>query len=174
MGKHGGDSHVSKKPVERIDHRPIREAKSKRHDPYHAQAKSSDARVCKQCGVTAYGGKWSWKGPPLADVHECLCPACQRIRDDYPAGRIELHGVSAGERTEIENLIRNVEAAEKAEHPLERLMAIRDEGQMVLVTTTGVHLGRAIAGALGRRFHGCVSIDYPAGEDRIRVQLNRR
>jgi hypothetical protein len=106
-------------------------------------------------------------------VYECTCPACQRIHDGYPAGRVELHGVGTAERKEIESLIRNVEATEKAEHPLERLMSMREEDGMLLVTTTGVHLGRAIAGALGRRFHGRVSIEYPGGEDFIRVRLDR-
>jgi hypothetical protein len=173
MGKHESSSHGSKKPVERVDHRPIRESKRKHDDPYHARAKPSDARVCRTCGVTSYGGKWSWHGPPLADVYECTCPACQRIHDGYPAGRVELHGVGTAERKEIESLIRNVEATEKAEHPLERLMSMREEDGMLLVTTTGVHLGRAIAGALGRRFHGRVSIEYPGGEDFIRVRLDR-
>lgn len=173
MGKHEGKFHGSKKALERVDHRAVREAKRKHEDAYHARAKSSDARVCKTCGVTSYGGKWSWHGPPLADVYECVCPACQRIHDGYPAGRIELHFIDADERKEVESLIRNVEAAEKPEHPLERLMSLRDEHGMLLVTTTGMHLGRAIAGALGRRFHGRVSIEYPGGEDFIRVRLDR-
>ena len=173
MGKHGGRSHASKKPVEHIDHRPMREGKGKTGDAYHAERKSSDAMVCKQCGVTSFGGKWSWKGPPLADVREGLCPACQRIRDRYPAGFLELHGLHPDEKEEVRNLVRNVETSEKAEHPLERLMEVRDEGEALIVTTTGMHLGRAIAGALGRRFRDRVSIDYPREDNRIRVTLRR-
>ena len=173
MGKHEGKSHASKKPVENIPHRPVREAENKRHDAYHADAKNAAAMVCKECGVTSHGGKWSWNGPPLADVHEGICPACQRIRDDYPAGIIEIRGLNAGELEEIRNLIHNVEANEKAEHPLERLMAMREDDEALHVTTTGLHLGRAIAGALGRRFHhDRVSVEYP-GDARIRVTLER-
>ncbi len=172
MGKHEGRSHASKKPVENIPHRPAGEAKNKRQDAYHADAKCSDAMVCKVCGVTSHAGKWSWNGPPLTDVHEGICPACQRIRDDYPAGIIELRGLNPKEREEIRNLIRNVEATEKAKHPLERLMAMREEGDSIHVTTTGLHLGRAIAGALGRRFHDRVVVEYP-GDARIRVTLDR-
>jgi hypothetical protein len=173
MGKHEGHSHASKKPIERVDHRPMREGKGKTADAYHAEQKSSDTMVCKQCGVISFAGKWSWKGPPKADVHEGLCPACQRIRDHYPAGYLELHGLHANEKEEIRHLLHNVEMTEKAEHPLERLMNVSEEGEVVIVTTTGMHLGRAIAGALGRRFRDRVSIDYPREDNRIRVILQR-
>ena len=176
MGKHSGDSHSSKRPIHQVDHRPIREtpdsgARAGHHDAYRSHTKSSDATVCPDCGLSSFGGKWSWSAPPLADVHEAVCPACQRIRDDYPAGWIELHGLSANEREEVQNLIRNVEEREKAEHPLERLMSMRQEGEAMIATTTGMHLGRAIAGALGRRFRDRVTVEYPPGESRIRVRL---
>lgn len=171
MGKHSGPSHSGNPPGRRIDHHTQREAHKPSQDAYHHERKGAKAFVCTECGVACHAGAWSWKGPPLTDVESGLCPACKRIRDDYPAGVIELRGLVGSEREEVLASIRHQEEAEKGEHPLERIMRVREDGAAIVVTTTGVHLGRAIAGALGRRYKNQVRVDYPPGENRIHVRL---
>lgn len=142
-----------------------------RHDPYERRVKSSDALVCGECGVVCHGGRWYWGTAPLCDEQATTCPACERIRDRYPAGRVQLRGLPAEDRDAVLQLVRNIEAREKQEHPLERLIEVsHEEGGDVLVTTTGMHLARCIAAALRRRSHGRVEIHYAEGENLVRIE----
>jgi hypothetical protein len=157
------------RPGGRRDH-PERNVQPKEHDPYRRQHKPRDAIVCDRCGVVLHGGRWYWGAPPLCDEKGGLCPACQRIRDRYPAGTIRLARIPEKYREEILRMIHNTEKREKGEHPLERLMGIEQgEGGVVVVTTTGMHLARCIASALQRRFHRGVAIHYAQGESLVHV-----
>jgi len=149
--------------------RPPQMTQPKHHDTYARKAKPENTRVCDQCGVVYHAGRWYWGEPPQADVIGGLCPACERIRDRYPAGTIRLPEDFLAQRDEVLNLIRNAEQAEKAEHPLERLMGVEDEGGGLVVTTTGIHLARAITSKLERRFHKEARIHYPEEQNLIQV-----
>jgi hypothetical protein len=72
-------------------------------------------------------------------------------------------------KAEVLQIIRNVERAEKAEHPLERLMDVEESGGRLVVTTTGIHIARQIAHKLARRFHQKARIRYARQEDLIHV-----
>lgn len=149
-----------------------RNVQPKAHDPYRIRAKTKDALVCTECNVVYHGGRWYWGAPPLCDEQSCVCPACQRIQDRYPAGTIRLQSLPAKHRDEILAMIRNTAERERQEHPLERLIDIESEGQDgqdLVVTTTGIHLARCIAGDLRRRFHGGVKVRYPEEESLIQV-----
>lgn len=169
MGKH-------KRPAPPQDRRPReeryrpREPESAPHDTYARTAKAAGTIVCSGCGVVYRDGRWAFGTPPSTDVEHELCPACQRIRDGYPAGTLRLPAAFLDDRDETVRLIRNAEEAERAEHPLERLMTLEDEpdGGLV-VTTTGIHLARALANKLERRFHRQARIRYPEEEHRIQV-----
>ena len=103
-----------------------------------------------------------------------VCAACRRIADRFPAGRVEIGGAFFNDhREEILRLVRNVEAAEKKKHPLERVMAIEDNGEKVLVTTTGIHVARRIGESLSHSYQGEFAFNYGDGEDSIRVSWSR-
>ena len=147
--------------------------KDQRHDTYQEQQKGPDPARCPTCGAVFIEGRWTWQpGPP--DAHEVVCPACKRIADDYPAGFIEIKGPFFDRhREEILGLIRNTEEAEKQEHPLERLIAIRKEEEATLVTTTGVHLARRIGKALARAYDGELTTQYAEAEQHVRIVWER-
>ena len=157
------------RPGRRKDHRP-RMIQPKQHDTYASRKEVAKALVCDRCEVVFHAGRWYWGAPPLTDVRDGLCPACERIRDRYPAGTLRLPEVFLAQRDEVLGLIKNAEKAEKAEHPLERLMDIEDgpDGGLI-VTTTGIHLARAIANKLERRFHRQARIRYPEEQKLIQV-----
>lgn len=95
-------------------------------DPYARAANLHEPVVCPDCVAIYRRGRWQW-GKADEDAKASTCPACQRIADGLPAGVITLHGPLSPERkAEIVNLFRHQEAAEKAEHPLGRIMAIED------------------------------------------------
>jgi len=149
--------------------RRARMVQPREHETYRARCKSGETLRCKECGVFSHAGHWSWEAPDGVRPLPATCPACRRIHDRYPAGIIRLHGDLGSQRDELLAMIRNVEAQEKAEHPLERLMEITPERGALVVTTTGMHLARCICGALERRSHGHIRIRYAEEETQVTV-----
>jgi hypothetical protein len=118
-------------------------------------------------------GRWTWK-PADDRANEELCPACRRIKDRVPAGVIQLKGEFFHEHgDEIENLIRNQERLEKERHPLERLMALKRNGDGMRVETTGLRMARRVGDALQDAYQGDLQIDYLKGQDKVRVNWER-
>lgn len=129
-------------------------------DPYQAQQKLKDPTVCPECGAIYHRGRWQW-GALLAEAHRELCPACRRIRDRLPAGVVTLHGDFARRhKSEIVGLARNVEAVEKGEHPLNRIIEIEETAADLVITTSDIHLPRRIAEAVRRAFRGSLKLHF--------------
>jgi NMD protein affecting ribosome stability and mRNA decay len=144
-----------------------------RHDTYKNRGKLHEPTVCSGCGVVFSEGRWAWVKAPQG-AHKAVCPACMRIADRFPAGRIEIGGAFFKEhREEILRLVRNVEAQEKQERPLERIMAIAEDGEHTIVTTTGIHVARRIGESLSSSYQGEFDFRYGDGEDSIRVTWSR-
>jgi len=146
-----------------------------RHDSYKSRGKLQDPTRCPDCGATFRKGRWTWNGTGGAGAHEQVCPACQRIQDGYPAGYVALSGeYFAAHREEILNLVKNCEAKEKADHPLQRIMAIDEaEGGGVLVTTTDAHLARHIAEHIHDACKGSLALQYNKEENLVRATWKR-
>jgi len=157
-------------PGPRKRHAP-RMVQPKEHDTYKARGKTPDAMVCDTCGVVSHGGRWSWGSHPVTDERGGLCPACKRIRDNYPAGTIRLDASFLPYREEIQRMVTKTEAVEKDEHPLERLMNIAEAEDGITLTTTGIHLARRITSKLERRFHKQARIRYPEEQKLIFVDF---
>lgn len=146
---------------------------SERHDAYRARGKFSDPTVCPTCGAVFRAGRWSWGEAPL-DAPRASCPACLRVHDQDPAGRLRLEGTFVrSHRQEILARARNVEERERAEHPLKRIMAIRDDGDALEITTTDAHLAHGIGEALRSAYEGELSGEYGTDEPFARLQWHR-
>ena len=125
-----------------------------RHDPYQAAGKYREPTQCEDCGAVYHRGRWEWGSAP-ADAQAALCPACRRVRDKLPAGRVVLEGpFVAIHRSDLMNLVRNEAAHEGREHPLHRLMEVEERPDRVDLATTDIHLPRRIGDALRHAFHG--------------------
>lgn len=144
-----------------------------RIDPYKSRRKLPDPTRCPRCKAVFLKGRWTWE--TVADpVKEELCPACRRINDHVAAGVVELSGpFFEDHRDEIESLINNQEKLEKERHPLERLMAMKPDGDKLRVETTGIHLARRIGDALKDAYQGDLDIEYLKGQDKVRVNWKR-
>lgn len=139
------------------------------HDPYRTRAKASTPARCKQCGATYRKGRWIWEQPPAASA-TLECPACRRIRDRYPAGEITVRGSFwTAHSDEVAQLVRNVEKAEYAEHPLHRIIAMRRGGGALTITTTDIHLPRRIAHALEAAWGGSLATHYDEAGYFVRI-----
>jgi len=145
-----------------------------RHKGKGGEIKRPEPTVCSRCKAVYHDGRWVWSKVANPTGTAVLCPACERIRDNYPAGEVRISGDFAREhRDEILSRVRHVEEREKAEHALNRLMEIRDDGDDVVVTTTDIHLAHAIGTALHDAFKG--ELDAPWGQkgDLTRVKWSR-
>jgi NMD protein affecting ribosome stability and mRNA decay len=145
------------------------------HDPYRARGKLEEPNSCPDCGAVFRAGRWQWTAAGAsAFAPGRPCPACQRIRDDYPAGYVTLRGEFLAEhREEILALSRNVEKREKTDHPLKRIMEMRQDGDAVVITTTDLHLARSIGAAVHRAYQGNLDYAYEKGETLLRVTWTR-
>ena len=144
-------------------------------DPYKLRRKLHEPTRCPACGAVYQEGRWQWMELPPAGAHEELCQACHRINDKFPAGIVTLKGPTVREHEEeIVNLARNLEQAEKQEHPLNRIMAIyKEEPDTLVITTTDVHLPRRIGTAVHHAFHGDLKLHFDEDDYFIRVNWVR-
>ncbi|MEI8363646.1 MAG: BCAM0308 family protein [Betaproteobacteria bacterium] len=142
-------------------------------DAYHAKEKLPEPAACPQCGAIFHKGHWQWGAVPN-DVHRKICPACHRINNQSPAGFVTLEGdFLLTHHEDIIHLIRNQEQHQRAEHPLKRIMAIEQQKDSVLVTTTDIHLARGIGEALRHAYQGELDLKYNADEHLLRVHWSR-
>jgi hypothetical protein len=72
-------------------HRQDRLIHERVHDPYQSKSKLPEPTICPQCGAVYHQGRWTWTKRPV-QAHEEMCPACQRVREKYPAGFLALSG----------------------------------------------------------------------------------
>lgn len=143
------------------------------HDTYKLPRKLAEPARCTDCGAVWRDGRWAWSagGGPASNVR---CPACQRIRDNFPAGFVSISGeFFAQHREELLSLVRRCEESEKRSHPLERIMKIADAAAGVQVTTTGIHLARRIGDALEDAYKGTLQFHYNREELLLRVDWRR-
>lgn len=140
------------------------------HDAYKAKGKIHEPSVCLQCGAVFHQGRWQWI-KASADAHAVTCPACHRIQDHFPAGFITLKGSFFKQhRDEIMNLVHNEEKREKSEHPLKRIIDVKESGENALVTTTDIHLARSIGDALHHAYQGKLEYHYNEEQNLLRVE----
>jgi len=143
------------------------------HDSYKLRGKLPEPAVCGKCGTVYHAGRWQ-TGERPAGAQEVTCPACLRIEDRFPAGFVHIGGeFFAARREELLNLLRHHEQRQRTQHPLARIMAIADEGDGVLVTTTDMHLARDFGDALHHAYQGELEFHYNEGENLLRVHWRR-
>ena len=167
--------HAAQPPGNRIQTGGVRHVMfdAERHDPYQSVGKYREPTQCEDCGAVFHRGRWQWGSAP-ADAHAAVCPACRRVRDKLPAGRILLEGpFAAVHRNDLMNLVRNEAAQEGREHPLHRLMQVDEKPDRVDLATTDIHLPRRIGDALRRAYDGELDIKYGDQEYTVRVHWRR-
>ena len=140
--------------------------------PYRASKPPGHA-FCATCKAVFTGGRWTWERKP-EDAFEQTCPACQRIHDKFPAGYVLIKGeFLKGNRDDIIALITSKVDREKAEHPLQRIMAIEDVREGLQVTTTDSSLARGIGEALHEQYKGDLKLRYSRDENLLRATWKR-
>jgi len=142
-------------------------------DAYQTRGKYPEPSMCSGCGAVFRKGRWQW-GVVQRDAHIYLCPACQRIHDRVPAGVVTLQGDYFNmHRQEIMNLVHNIEAKEKANHPLQRIMNITMQDDATVISVTDFHLTHAIGEAIEHAHKGAVESQFVDKDGVMRVNWSR-
>lgn len=158
-------------PARRRRDRLIKEAV---HDPYKAAAKPAEPSVCRDCGVVFSGGRWQWSPELTTGAADALCPACQRIRDQVPAGFLTLSGnFLQAHREEIMHLLQNTVDAQQKEHPVKRIMYTSESEDGIEVTFTDIHLPRTVGEAIESAYEGELEIQFGKESGIARVYWSR-
>jgi len=119
-----------------------------------APPKLSGNAVCPRCGASYQKGRWTWKQAETGSI-EHVCPACERVATEYPAGVLHVGGeFVAPNRDELIGLLRNIEERERSAHPLKRIMAVADEGAGFAITVTDAKLVETFGRALTKAYAG--------------------
>lgn len=144
---------------------------SLRHDPYEPRGKYPLCH-CDACGAVYRSGRWHWADAPEGEVR--TCPACRRIAEGMPAGHLTMQGpYVAAHAGELTSLARHEAEAERALHPMHRIMDVEIGEDAVLITTTDVHLPQRIGEALRRAHDGKLEITFREDTYDIRVDWRR-
>jgi hypothetical protein len=140
------------------------------HDPYKATSKPSEPSVCPVCTAVFKGGRWQWQESWPLEAHKVICQACQRIRDNYPAGFVMMSGdFIKSRRQEMLNLARHHELGERTRHPLHRIISIEERPDKVVIATTDIHLPKRIGQAVRRAYKGRLDLHYDKESCFVRV-----
>jgi NMD protein affecting ribosome stability and mRNA decay len=153
--------------------------KKKEHpkqDPYAMLKAPKGPAMCRKCGAMYADKRWSFdavKAPKLAAsprTQKLVCPACQKIRDDYPEGIVTLTWSDLREHeAEIRGLIGNVEARAVSVNPLDRVMKIVRRKNDLEIQTTNDRLAQRIGRALVRSYKGKADYNWAHRDMMVRV-----
>lgn len=122
---------------------------------------------CRGCGAVYDRRRWTLR--PAAkirdrvergDVSFTYCPGCQKIRDRYWQGVVQIAGIGAGEKRELVRLVRNEEARAREKNPLGRIVRIADEDAGLRIETTTEKLAQRLGRCLGKARGGKVTYKW--------------
>lgn len=146
-------------------------------DPYAMRRAPKGPAVCRQCHAIFAKKRWSFDESKYLQLKAAAttrllqCPACRKIRDQYPEGILTLKWPSLKEHAaDVTGLIRNEEARAMAVNPLERVMKIVTRGQTMEVQTTNDRLAQRIGRELVRAYKGEVAYHWSHKDKLTRVE----
>ena len=149
-------------------------------DVYVAAEGKEDVAVCTGCKAVSWGKRWFSEGDegvkrPAGHVPgKVVCPACQRMKDNNPAGVVTLSGDYLLQHEEvILNAVRNIEAKARAKNPLARIMEIGQEGKVLTIRTTHEKLAEKLGREIYKSHSGTLNFQWSEDESFVRVNWSR-
>ncbi|MCX7991250.1 MAG: BCAM0308 family protein [Proteobacteria bacterium] len=147
-----------------------------RGNPYFEYRKYPEPTECKNCGLVFVDGRWAVKTISKGIANKEICPACRIIKDKIPFGICVLEGnflKDEKNKSEIINIIKNIEKNVREKRPLQRIMEIKEEDGKLEITTTYDHLARRIGESIYKAYKGELVLKYQEGERFARVYWKR-
>jgi NMD protein affecting ribosome stability and mRNA decay len=149
-------------------------------DPYLPKGGSHDMAECKHCQSIYHNKRWYRKEGfdthkmSLSSTRMVICPACQKIKDNFPGGIVTLTGDFLQEhKKDILNLIRNEEERARDVNPLERIIKINNDSKKTEISTTNEKLAQRIGRKIKKAFSGEVEYKWSQGTKLLRVVWSR-
>ncbi len=155
--------------------------KSTSTDPYRPRGASRKISVCEGCRAVYMNKRWYAEGgvdetvlrnPEAAKV---VCPACLKIRDNFPGGIVTLKGdYVLPHKHDLMKLIKNEEERARGLNPLERVMSVKENGfGSIIISTTNEKLAQRLGRAVKKAFHGEVAYHWSHDNKLARVDWVR-
>ncbi len=149
-------------------------------DPYLLCDGLSGSAVCKKCRAVFQNKRWSIdedlyiKRMGEKDVNTVICPACKKVKDNFPGGILNLKGdFYHDHENEIMNLIKNEEKRARGFNPLERIMNIVKTKKGIEITTTNEKLAQRIGKRLNRAYQGNIAYRWSDSNKLLRAEWER-
>ncbi len=150
-------------------------------DPYLPRGASQKISVCEACHSVYKSKRW-YADPGLYDAvlrisgtAATVCPACLKIRDNFPGGIVTLKGdYVLAHKQDIMNLVKNEEERARGFNPLERVMSVKENGYgSLIIATTNEKLAQRLGRAIKKAFHGEVAYRWSHDNKLVRVEWER-
>jgi NMD protein affecting ribosome stability and mRNA decay len=150
-------------------------------DSYLPRGASRSISVCEGCRAVYMHKRWYAGGDIDENVTKSpgtvtvVCPACLKIRDNFPGGIVTLKGdYVLPHKTDLMNLVRNEEERARGQNPLERVIAVKENGHgSMVISTTNVKLAQRIGRAIRKAFQGKVAYHWSHDTKLVRVDWVR-
>ncbi len=149
-------------------------------DPYILMKRNNHMAVCTKCHIVYFKKRWYvdedlyQQKIMLKKIERVICPACRKIKDNYPGGIVRLRGSFLRDhKEEIINLIRNEEERARGFNPLERIIKISEMNKEMEVTTTNEKLAQRIGKSLHKACQGKVDYKWSNDTKLLRVDWER-
>lgn len=150
-------------------------------DPYLPRGASRSVSVCGGCRAVYMNKRWYVEGDvarmtkQVAETKLTVCPACLKIRDNFPGGIVTLKGdYVLSHKAELMNVVKNEEERARGFNPLERVMSIKENGHgSIVISTTNEKLAQRLGRAIKRAFRGDVSYHWSHDNKLARVDWVR-
>ncbi len=149
-------------------------------DVYLPKGGSKAVALCSKCNAFYWNKRWSAdpdelrKAQAEAGTAHAICPACQRMHDENPAGVVALSGdYLLQHEIEILNMIKNVEADTRSKNPLARIMEINQEKGLLTISTTDARLAQKLGKEVHKAHKGELQFLWSQADTFIRVNWTR-
>ena len=155
--------------------------KSATKDSYLPRGARRKISVCGGCRAVYMNKRWyaegdvdeaALKNPEAAKI---VCPACLKIRDNFPGGIVTLKGdYVLPHKKDLMKLIKNEEERARGLNPLERVMSVKENGYgSLVISTTNEKLAQRLGRAVKKAFHGEVAYHWSHDNKLVRVDWER-
>ncbi|MEZ4600936.1 MAG: BCAM0308 family protein [Syntrophotaleaceae bacterium] len=148
-------------------------------DPYIEEAGMPEPSRCTSCGAVYLNKRW------YIDAHAAsiqvekidrtvICPGCRKVQDGYAEGYVELSGDYLWQHEEeIRNNIRNEEKKAQDKNPLEKIISMERQGDLLVIETTEEKLAEHIGRSLNKAHQGDLKINWAEDHAICRVYWSR-
>jgi NMD protein affecting ribosome stability and mRNA decay len=150
------------------------------NDPYMPKGGRHEIAICKECHAIYRGKRWFLDEELYrANIkkktsNSVICPACLKIRDNYPGGVVTLKGdFLRNHKDDILNLVRNEGDRSLRDNPLERIMSINENRERIEIQTTNEKLAQKIGKAVYKAYSGELEYKWSEQNKFVRVDWNR-